>query len=82
MPGLREREGIEILRNRVLSELQRGYHEGGHHPRCATREDAGCNCYAASTYSARSALAQLVAMLHDRNTKLDKVADTQHSGPS
>ena len=45
----------------ILARLQRGYHEGGHHPRCTTLADEGCDCYARGTVEARAALSRVEA---------------------
>lgn len=45
----------------IRRALTKGYHEQGHHPNCATREDEGCDCYARGSYEARAALDALLA---------------------
>jgi len=45
----------------ILVRLQRGYHPQGHHPRCTTLADEGCDCYARGTVEARAALARVKA---------------------
>jgi len=55
----------------IRARLQRGYHEGGHHPRCTTLADEGCDCYARGTVDARAALSRIEAAAEQAEKALE-----------
>lgn len=68
-------EAVGLLYGIILGRLQKGYHERGHHPSCATGADDGCDCYARNSYLARMALAELCDLaLQDRELRRIGVA--------
>lgn len=71
-----DRTGIEIIRDRVVAKLQEGYHESGHHPRCATGQDIGCDCYARSTIGARLDVAGLAACAEAAAARAERAEQT------
>lgn len=70
---------VDALVEIVMAGLQSGYHAGGHHPNCATREDEGCDCYARGSAAARSALVALAA--HVRKLE-EQLRHDGHGSPS
>lgn len=50
---------IDTLREQIT----KGAHKGGHHPRCRTGMDKGCDCYARASAPARAALADVEELL-------------------
>lgn len=63
----------------IRAAIQRGYHTGGHHPRCAIALGKDCDCYARSTAEAIDALdaveAQLEALKAERAVAIDWAAE-------